>query len=524
MIILVFMFLVTGSAGNVDDFQITTDLFDQRFPALYEDIIVWQDNRNGNWDIYGYNLETREEFQITVDLNHQIYPVIYGDIVFWVDGRYDLDTIQGYNLLTKEDILLPRHPKPYGKPAFYGTVIVWEGPSNICGYDLSTQELFQLSIYSASQQNPSIFKDIIVWEEWRDRYLTIYGYNLRTQEEIPIGSKGRFFRSGEDQINPVIYNDLVIWLEGRRDGDIYGYNLTTRERITIAEASFRECYSSSDWWTSTRRPAVYEDIVIWVDCKNSNRDIYGYNLLTGQEFQVTSSKKNQQSPALYRNTVVWEDNRNGNWDIYGFSLSSPVNAVPNSRKNLLLNEYVYIAFFAVPLIGALLAGGKTIYDITSLNRPSKDIPWSQAEVRDFERDVFPLASIVIGILTAIGIILNIVHFNELAITLFFFSLALFWFVLVVWEKKVPYIRITAEKISIFYSLFKRDDIRWDTVRRINYSRSNGIIELILLNKKKIMYMSVLDEDGKKDIITALQNPPCAGIVFSYLDGVVGSMQ
>ncbi|MGC1122421.1 MAG: hypothetical protein WBA22_15115 [Candidatus Methanofastidiosia archaeon] len=33
--------------------------------AIYGDIIVWDDSRNGNWDIYGYNLATHKEFQIT---------------------------------------------------------------------------------------------------------------------------------------------------------------------------------------------------------------------------------------------------------------------------------------------------------------------------------------------------------------------------------------------------------------------------------------------------------------------------
>ena len=527
MVIFAFMFLVTGSEGESDHFQITTDLCDQRFPAIYGDIIVWQDNRNGNWDIYGYDCTRQEEFQITTDPNHQKYPVIYGDIVFWLDGRYDHVTIHGYNLVTKKDVLLPSHPEPYGKPAFYGTIIVWEGSpgegQQICGYDLATQQLFQLSPYSTDQRNPAIFEDMVVWEDWRDRYLTIYGYNFRTYEEIPIGSKGQFIRPHGHQTDPVIYTDVIIWLEGRGE-DVYGYNLLTRERLTIAAASLDKCHSSSDWWTSTKRPAVYENSVIWVDCKNGNSDIYGYNLLTGQEFQVTSDKKCQQSPALYRNIVVWEDNRNGNWDIYGFDLSSPVAAVPNSRKILLLAKYVYIAMFAIPLIGALLGGGKTIWDVTSLNRPPEDTPWSQAQVKYFERDVFPLASLVIGMLAAIGIIISITLVKEWVATLFFISLALFWFVLFVWEKKVPYIRITAEKISIFYFFFRKDDIRWDTVQRINYSRSNGIIELILLNGMKFIYMSVLDEDGKKDIITALRNPPCAGIVFSYLDGVVGSMQ
>ena len=48
--------------------SVTTSKGDQISPAIYGDIIVWQDNRNGNWDIYGYDLDTKQEFQITTNL------------------------------------------------------------------------------------------------------------------------------------------------------------------------------------------------------------------------------------------------------------------------------------------------------------------------------------------------------------------------------------------------------------------------------------------------------------------------
>jgi beta propeller repeat protein len=45
--------LVTSSA---DEKPICTDLNDQRYPAISGDRIVWEDYRNGNPDIYLYDL------------------------------------------------------------------------------------------------------------------------------------------------------------------------------------------------------------------------------------------------------------------------------------------------------------------------------------------------------------------------------------------------------------------------------------------------------------------------------------
>lgn len=517
ILMITFLFLMTGSVEDMNPFQITTDSHHQRYPAIYENIIVWQDDRNQNWDIYGLNLTTREEFQITTDPEDQVFPVIYENIIFWMNERHDINTLQGYNLVTKEYIYLPHHPESHGRPALYETMIVWEGSGGggrqICGYNLLTQEIVRFSPSSAHQYNPALFKDMVVWEDRRNVDRNIYGYNLLTGEEIIIGEKGRHILPHEDQFDPVIYNDLVVWLEGYGK-DVYGYNLITQKRITIAATSLDECYSYSDWWTPITRPVLYENIVIWVDCKNGNRDICGYNLVTDQEFQITSNRKSQQSPAIYKNMVVWEDDRNGDWDIYGFDLSLPVDAAPvNSRKNLLINEYLYVTFIMVPLIGALFAGGKTVFDVT-LHNPSKNIPWSQTDVKDLKRGESLLASPVITG-TLLGLSGISFFFLERSLSFLCFSGSFSWFVYAVWKNNIPYIRTTPEKITVYHFLSLKEEIRWDSIRRIYYNKSKNKIRLILIDEKKVINMSILDEDGKKDIITILRNPPCAGIVFSY---------
>ncbi|MBU7026916.1 MAG: hypothetical protein HXS48_08235 [Theionarchaea archaeon] len=64
--LLLFLFLFLGSIEE-NEFQITAEPHDQRWPALYDNIVVWMDLRNGNWDIYGVDLKTRKEFPITTE-------------------------------------------------------------------------------------------------------------------------------------------------------------------------------------------------------------------------------------------------------------------------------------------------------------------------------------------------------------------------------------------------------------------------------------------------------------------------
>ncbi len=68
-------------------FAITTNESSQTNPDIDGNIIVWQDNRNNNWDVFGYNLTTQKEFQITDDFHNQTNPAINGNMVVWQDNR-----------------------------------------------------------------------------------------------------------------------------------------------------------------------------------------------------------------------------------------------------------------------------------------------------------------------------------------------------------------------------------------------------------------------------------------------------
>jgi len=82
-----FEMLRLADPNNVVEFAVAANEFSQTNPDIDGNIIVWQDNRNNNWDIFGYNLTTREEFQITDDSHDQTNPAISGNVVVWQDNR-----------------------------------------------------------------------------------------------------------------------------------------------------------------------------------------------------------------------------------------------------------------------------------------------------------------------------------------------------------------------------------------------------------------------------------------------------
>jgi len=73
--------------NNPVEFVIAASEAEQTNPDIDRNIVVWQDNRNGDWDIYGYNLTTRQEFRITDNPHDQTNPAVSGNTVVWEDSR-----------------------------------------------------------------------------------------------------------------------------------------------------------------------------------------------------------------------------------------------------------------------------------------------------------------------------------------------------------------------------------------------------------------------------------------------------
>ena len=67
--------------------QLTQDPADQTNPDIQNGVIVWQDNRNGNWDIYVYDQNVKKEKPICTDEGDQTNPRMKTSRIVWEDNR-----------------------------------------------------------------------------------------------------------------------------------------------------------------------------------------------------------------------------------------------------------------------------------------------------------------------------------------------------------------------------------------------------------------------------------------------------
>ena len=265
--------------------QITTNESFPDDPDIYGNIIVWDDWRNGDGDVYMYDTSTSIETQITANGSDQMEPTVYEDKIIWIDGRsQNLDNF-----------------------SIWGNFDIWM-------YNLSTREETQVTTSESCKHHPRVFDDKIVWHDSRNNYnFDIYMYDLSTSIESQITNSGRAY-------NPCIYGDIIVWEDYRNasslngNSDIYMYNLSTSKETQITtniEYQFR--------------PTIYKDRIVWEDWRNdgrwNNSDIYMYDISTSKETQITANGSVQLSPAIYENKIVWDDRRNGQPDIYIYDFS-----------------------------------------------------------------------------------------------------------------------------------------------------------------------------------------------------------
>lgn len=224
--------------------------------------IVWADSRNGNFDVFIYNIANGTETQLSKNPSDQEYPAIDGTKVVWTDTRrsnnydiylYDLAD-QLFSRITTDAAKFPNMPK------ISGTRIVWEdlrndnndaftkgepryltGNFDIYLYNLDTGKETQITTHTSAQREPALFGDTIVWNDQRDSPLIypppacptgsfcpvetpppsvydIYLYNITTGTEEKLVRSNPTYNDRSYTGNPAINGDKIVWKAGEGIG------------------------------------------------------------------------------------------------------------------------------------------------------------------------------------------------------------------------------------------------------------------------------------------------------------------
>jgi PGF-pre-PGF domain-containing protein len=287
-------------------------------PDIEGDRIIWMDKRNGNYDIYMYNISTSNETQITSDITSQLWPKIYGDRIAWQDERNGDYDIYMYNTATSTETRITNDSSDQKSPVIYGDRIVWtdsrNGNRDIYMYNTSTSTETRITMNGADQYASALYGDRVVAVDGRNGNFDLYLYNLSTLTET------RITTNEADQYSPAIYGDRIVWLDYRDGvsgymdyGDIYMYDLSAPTEVKLDTGA-----------EDPQSLAIYGDRIIYIDNRGGKEDLYMYDLSDSTETQITNNGRCIWS-AIYGNRIVWEtyhyDNANYISEIYMSTVS-----------------------------------------------------------------------------------------------------------------------------------------------------------------------------------------------------------
>ena len=169
----IYMFNITTSTES----QIPTNISYNFNVRVYGDRIVWDDDTT----IHVYNLTTSNQTQISLCGNAR-QPAVYEDLLVWQERCKVIWYIYMYNLSTQKLTQISINGSAFN-PAIYGDKIVWVERSDdninldknkICIYDLSTSMEAQITTNNSSKFGPAIYGDRIVWSDNRNGGWDIY--------------------------------------------------------------------------------------------------------------------------------------------------------------------------------------------------------------------------------------------------------------------------------------------------------------------------------------------------------------
>ncbi|PIQ83554.1 MAG: hypothetical protein COV75_06855, partial [Candidatus Omnitrophica bacterium CG11_big_fil_rev_8_21_14_0_20_63_9] len=324
-----------ASAATLRVRPLTTHPSEQQAPAIYQQRIVWQDQRNGSWDIFLYDLSAQQEQPLTTAAGDQIAPAIWEHRVVWADQSSGRVEFVLHDVLTGQQQRITPITAALPTTTIWGERIVWiaaDRNHDLWVYDIpsGTQQMLNASSYD-DRRPPALWRDRLVHNDFLNGPFSWFAleYHFNT-------SLDRFLVFSFDtkkQEWPAIWEDRMVVQEFEipdAHPNIFLYDLATDERRQITT-------DPQDQFL----PAIWGERIVWEDHRQGNADIFLYDLATGQEQPVVTDPAAQRHPKISENAIVWEDTRSGNTDIYLAEID-PTAAVPRHTLATGIEAYHFV--------------------------------------------------------------------------------------------------------------------------------------------------------------------------------------
>lgn len=324
-------------------FEVSPTTNRQERPSVSGEVVVWQEyiqfEGQWDWDIYGVDLANDPTGLIYVAYldADQTRPSIwgtwvtwednfFGDLDVWVSDITDTENVLRYHVAITED----DYEDDQAFPRVHGNTVVWQhvyvdAETQASDWDIRAADItdpaapliYTVASFVGDQQRPDVYRSRVVWQ---DNY---YGENDILMADVwrrNAPSTSVVSALEIEQTRPATDGKYVVWREqiDAATDLLFGADVSNPEHPVE--------FLISDAPGLKDNPAISAPLVVWQDNRSGVSNLYGYNLITGQEFAITDDGWNQTRPAIDGTLVAYEDDRYGNPAIFAVRLDGPLTA------------------------------------------------------------------------------------------------------------------------------------------------------------------------------------------------------
>jgi len=366
----------SGSSYDWGEFLIDTNLVcapapgDQDMPAVAFDgtsyFVVWHDERNGSYDIYGSRVTPdgvvmdTSGIAVSTAADDQLYPTVAFDganfLVVWEDDRTGYSDVYAARVTPDGAVLDPTgipvstagNDQTFPAVAFDGTsyFVAWQDDRAGDYYDIYGARVtpagavldpsgIAISKVVYDQMFPAVTSQgagfLVVWEDDRNGYGDIYAARVNGDGVVLDSVAIAISVAADDQGGPTVTfdgaNSLVVWHDCRAGSyDIYCARVSTAGAVLDSTGIAVSGASDDQEW-----PAVAFDgtnfNVSWQDWRGLACDIYCARVSaagvvldpSGVAVSQTEDDKGYPRAAFGGSSflVVWQGDRGGSYSIFG---------------------------------------------------------------------------------------------------------------------------------------------------------------------------------------------------------------
>jgi len=272
---------------------------------------VWQDQRNGSWNIFSRNLfdPVAAETAITTGLLNQERPRTDGEYVVWqsrqADGNWD---VQAKRLNSSDAVILVTQSsdKDEIRPVIEWPWVIYQSkpvnnpgaPWQLMVKNLLTGNEQALDTTTQDQLDPEIDQQRVVWQDFRD-----VGAGEIYFKDLVSGDVRRITDDPGGQYHPVIENQWIVWEDNTAlQFDLYGFNLNRGVSLQLTNTPEDET-----------RPRLNEHWVVYEEdlAGEQKINLRLLSLYNQASIQLTNAASNKEKPSMLSGKLVWTDQPNG---------------------------------------------------------------------------------------------------------------------------------------------------------------------------------------------------------------------